>query len=169
MLSTATKLLSSGLTCLAVGFLTQATQAECPCEIGARPMAPAYPNVGRIPRRPTQPLTATAPPGTLGRTYDLPSREIPAEKHPRIAMIDVLVRDAEVVGVYNINPHREEDEIEGFQAAGNDALWQFETKPLMPGVPHIYKVVFTFDDDANARETVRYVRLIPGRIVTLVY
>lgn len=169
MLTTATNILNTGLTCLAVGFLAQATYAECPCEQGARPMPPAYPNVGRMPRRTAQPLTAQVPPGTLGRTYDLPSREIPADKHPRIGMIDVLVRNAETVAVYNINPHREEDEIDGFQAAGNNALWQFETKPLMPGVPHIYKVVFTFDDDDNARETVRYVRLIPGRIVTLVY
>lgn len=160
-----------GLTVGLAGLAGQSAWAGCRCGGGGgMPPGPlpfqAAPMWGHQGLRP---LTASPPPGTLGRTYDLPSREIPAEKHPRIGMVDVLVRGATSVRVLNINPHREEDDIDGFQVDGNNSQWRFETKPLIPGVPHIYKVIFRFSEEPNSPETVRFIRLIPGRIVELVY
>jgi len=173
-----TRTLCFGLTSLAVGVMASSVDAGCRCGQGAGhvmaemppqmmmpPMQPAQPRMQSL----TGPLTANPPVGTLGRTYYLPSREIPADKHPRVGMIDVHVRGATSVRVLNINPHREEDDIDGFQAAGNNSLWRFETNPLFPGIPTIYKVIIRFSEEPNARETVRIVRLIPGRIVELVY
>lgn len=84
-------------------------------------------------------------------------------------MVDVLAKGATQVSLYNINPHREEDAVEGFENQLTNGLWQFETNPLIPGIPHIYKAVFRFSDEPNAPETVRYIRLIPGRIVQITY
>lgn len=119
-------------------------------------------------RQPLQ-VSAVRPPGTLGKTYYRASREVPADKHPRIAMIDVIAKNATQVDVYNITPHRETDAVEGFENQLTEGLWQFETNPLIPGLPNIYKVVFRFSDEPNAPETVRYIRLIPGRVVQITY
>ncbi len=114
-------------------------------------------------------MTTSPSPGTLGRTYYLPSRDIPADKHPRIAMIDIIAPNAISVRVVNVYVHREEDDIDGLQDTRLNGLWRFETLPLIPGNPQIYKVIFRFSDDPTAPETVRYVRLIPGRIIELTY
>lgn len=168
MLPTYQQFLYCGLAGLAVGFGSQTAQAGCPCEQGGgQALYPAHPPM-MFPQGP-RPLTASPPPGTLGRTYDLPSREIPADKHPRVAMVDVLVRGATSVRLLNINPHREEDDVDGFQVEGNNSQWRFETKPLIPGIPHIYKVIVRFSEEPNSAESVRIIRMIPGRIVELVY
>ena len=174
-----------GMSLLAITMVPNASEAGCRCSKGknkgysapasvyqesdfsANYAAPA-PVQQRYAPRPQQ-LSALMPQGTLGRTYYQPSREIPADKHPRIGMIDVVANGATDVSVYNINPHREEDAVNGFENQLTNGLWQFETKPLIPGVPHIYKVVFRFSDKPNSPETVRYVRMIPGRIVQLTY
>ena len=170
----------AGLSLLAFMLMPQITQAGCPCSKGGNSYSqpsfpqPSFPQYSPAPVQQQfspqpQQVAAATPPGTLGRTYYRPSREIPAEKHPRIAMVDVVAQGATEVSLYNIYPHREEDAVEGFENQLTNGLWQFETKPLIPGVPHIYKAVFKFSDAPNAPETVRYIRLIPGRIVQITY
>jgi len=178
MTGTFKKITYTGLSLLTFAMTPQFSHAGCPCSKGSaqafsvtKPAFPAYvpaPIRQRILPQPQQ-VSASTPPGTLGKTYYKASRDIPADKHPRIAMVDVIARGATDVNVYNINPHREEDAIDGFENQLTNGLWQFETKPLIPGVPHIYKVVFRFSDKPNAPETVRYIRLIPGRITQLTY
>lgn len=108
------------------------------------------------------------PPGTIGRTYKLPSRPVPIEKHPRVGMIDVKVIGAEQVIVHDMNAMRTEDTIDGFRDAKDSNIWHFESKPLYPGLDHVYRVQANFKD-ANGTETSseRYVRLIMGRVVEL--
>ncbi|HBN75916.1 MAG TPA: hypothetical protein DD473_08870 [Planctomycetaceae bacterium] len=161
MKSSITSLIALGVTLSATA---QWANAECPCERNPQsnyqmPPMPAGPDR----------MTAAPSPGTLGRTYYLPSRDIPASKHPRIAMIDIIVPDATSVRVVNMYVHREEDDVDGYEDTRLNGLWRFETLPLLPGIPHIYKVIFRFSDDPTAPETVRYVRLIPGRIIELTY
>jgi hypothetical protein len=104
------------------------------------------------------------PPGTLGLTYQRQSWLIPASKHPRIAMLDVRApAGATSVRVFTTYQHREEDEIEGFQDLQDPCVWHFETKPLLPGIPHVYRV----ESDGAAGSDWRMVRLIRGRRVTL--
>ncbi len=179
------KLPIAGLSLLAVTMMPHSSWAECPCSKGASPFPPhikqAFPQrimpqqvmpQQMVPRGPLvspPQISAATPPGTIGQTYYRASREVPADKHPRIAMVDIIAPGATEVALYNINPHREEDAVDGFENMLTNGLWQFETKPLIPGVPHIYKAVFKFSDAPGAPETVRYIRLIPGRIVSLTY
>jgi hypothetical protein len=102
------------------------------------------------------------PPGTLGRTYQLPSRPVPADTHPRVAMLDIRVPGAEEVVVIDTNEFREEDYVEGYQDEKDPALWHFETKALSPGLPHVYRVESRRGGKA---QDVRYVRLVRGRIL----
>ena len=103
------------------------------------------------------------PPGTLGQTYQRPMRPIPVDKHPRIGIIDVRAPGATVIKVHGTNEFRTKDGIDGFQDRRDAAVWRFESDPLMPGVPHIYRVVAKYGEVSHER----YVRLVPGRIVTL--
>lgn len=104
------------------------------------------------------------PPGTLGTTYRRRSWRIPANRHPRIAMLDVRApAGAASVRVLTTYEYREEDEIEGFQDPNEPRLWHFESKPLIPGIPHVYEVVV----DGERGEDARFVRLIRGRRVAL--
>lgn len=108
------------------------------------------------------------PPGTIGRTFQLPSRPVPAEKHPRTGMLDVYIKDAEDVLVHDMNDPRIEQTIEGFRDAEDDNLWHFETSPLYPGLDHIYRVQATYQNsDGTTWKDARYVRLIMGRVVEL--
>lgn len=102
------------------------------------------------------------PPGTLGRTYQLKSRPVPAEKHPRVAMLDIRVPGADEVLLVDLNDFREEDYVDGFQDEKDKSLWRFETKPLYNGLPHIYRV-----ESRKGGKTVdvRYVRLVWGRLL----
>ncbi|MEX0700942.1 MAG: hypothetical protein WD069_02490 [Planctomycetales bacterium] len=108
--------------------------------------------------RPPLPLVVP-PPGTLGRTYQQPSRPIPLNMHPRMAMLEVRgVADAEVTVAG----------LKGFK--GTDGVWVFETeKPLVPGNPFIHEVRAKRVSDGGVADDLRVVRLIPDRIVTLDY
>ena len=106
-----------------------------------------------------------APPGTLGRTYYRTSREIPAKKPPRVGMIDVQFNNPDAkISVYNTHPFREEDSLEGRKNKKHPNHWIFESKPLVPGIPHIYRVE---SQDPSGAVQVKYIRLVPGRIVDL--
>lgn len=109
-----------------------------------------------------QPPDAGPPPGTLGRTYYLPSRPLPASKHPRIGMLDICAPGVEELVLVDTNEYREEDYVDGYRDAVNPALWHFETDPLIPGLPHIYRVEARC---GGVTTDVRYVRLIRGRIL----
>lgn len=110
------------------------------------------------------------PPGTIGKTFSLPSRPVPVEQHPRVGMIDVRVEGAEDVIVHDLNAMRTEETISGFRDAFDHSVWHFESKPLYPGLDHIYRVQATFKDaDGTETKQERYVRLIMGRVVELTY
>ncbi len=149
--------------------------ASCPCEnssvTGAYvssdwslspavtyPLAPMVAGV--------MPVTATVPPppGTLGTTYRRQSWPIPADRHPRVAMLDVRApKGATNVRVFVTYEYRTEDEVTGFQDLYDACIWHFETDPLIPGIPHVYRVEADVDGQCDAR----YVRLIRGRRVVL--
>jgi hypothetical protein len=140
------------------------------------------------------PLADGPPPGTLGRTYLVPTEPVPDDKHPRVGMLKVtvpkgyaaaeLARDPRfklVVSVRDDAGHFKP--LKGF--LGEDGIWQFESEPLYPGIPHIYEVradIVRVDTVVEARygreieteketkvRTVayRWVRLVMGRIVEL--
>ncbi len=98
------------------------------------------------------------PPGTLGRTYQQRSRIHEDEKHPRFAAVDVyLPEDVDVTA-------------RGMKSKWTGKLWRLEVKdPLLPGVPHIYaiKAEKTTKDGTVLSTDVRWIRLIPGRVVDL--
>lgn len=112
---------------------------------------------------PLDPGPASPPPGTLGRTYTLQTRLIPAEKHPRVGMLDIRT-SAEEVYVSHTNEFREEDDINGFRDEMDPGLWHFESKPLLQGIPHVYKIELV---NGGVTTNVQYVRLIRGRIIEL--
>jgi hypothetical protein len=103
------------------------------------------------------------PPGTLGQTYQRPMKPIPVDKHPRISIIDVRAPGATKLKVYGTNEYRTKDGFIGFQDRKDHSIWRFESEPLTPGVPHIYRVVATYGEATREK----YLRLVPGRIVTL--
>ena len=111
------------------------------------------------------PLTpeVAPPPGTLGQTYQRPMRPIPVDKHPRVSIVDVRAPGATSVKVYGTNEYRTKDGFTGFQDRKDPSVWRLESEPLVPGVPHIYRVVAKYGDTMQEK----YIRLVPGRIVTL--
>lgn len=118
----------------------------------------------------TQRTVPTPPPGTIGQTFKLPSRPVPVEKHPRVGMLDVKVADAKSIIVHDMNAMRTEDTIDGFKDAIDKDIWHFETKPLYPGLDHIYRIQVTFEEPAGKeRKAEKYVRLIMGRVVELTF
>jgi len=143
---------------------------------------------------PAGPPRPAPPPGTLGRTYFRYSRPVPWDKHPRTAMVEISILkqtkrklaqkypDGELrVSVADVRQQFEP--LKGY--LGTDGLWHFESKPLYPGIPHIYDVKFEvvrvvhkvevkyghrveYDEEQKIADVgVRRIRLIPGRIVTL--
>ena len=112
----------------------------------------------------------TPPPGTIGQTFKLPSRPVPVEKHPRVGMLDMKIVDAYNVIVHDMNAMRTEDTIDGFKDAKEKNIWHFESKPLYPGLDHIYRVQANFKNpDGTERKAEKYVRLIMGRVVELTF
>jgi hypothetical protein len=133
------------------------------------------------------------PPGTLGKTYMRPTRMIAWDKPPRVGMLDVEVLDSVRVGlakdvkikVTARDMYNNFKPLEGF--LGEDNVWHFESEPLLPTVPQIYDVTFKLIRERTEYERrygrlfeklveddlgtlgVRRIRLIPGRIVDLVY
>ena len=128
-------------------------------------------------------------PGTLGLTYQVPSRRIPAEQHPRIAQLVISVNegtfdalaDGEEVKITVADNAGHFDELEGY--FGLDDKWHFESKPLYMTIPNIYDAAFEvvrmekrkerkgdkiieWEVEKKVRELgVRRFRLIPGRVV----
>lgn len=98
------------------------------------------------------------PPGTLGRTYQQRSRIFDDEKHPRMAAVDVYM------------PEDLDVSARGMKSTWTGKHWRLEAKePLLPGVPHIYAIKA---ERKNAEgevvsTDVRWIRLIPGRVVDL--
>lgn len=115
------------------------------------------------------PEAVAPPPGTLGTTYQRRSWSLPAEKHPRVAMLDVRVNGAASVNVFNTYEYREWDQLDGFRNETDSGLWHFESRPLVPGVPHIYRVEARVPGPSGESTHVRYVRLIWGRRVELTF
>ena len=74
----------------------------------------------------------------------------------------IFVRDL-LARVSLLLARRTKDSIAGFQDRRNAAVWRFESEPLVPGVPHIYRVDAHYGDSIQQK----YIRLVPGRIVTL--
>jgi hypothetical protein len=106
---------------------------------------------------PTNRFGVAPPPGTLGRTYQRRSTLIDDDKHPRMAAVDVhLPEEADVTA-------------RGLKARWTGSVWRLETEtPLLPGVPHIYAVkADRLPGHSDKTPEVRWVRLIPGRIVDL--
>ncbi|HLQ44796.1 MAG TPA: hypothetical protein VK137_08720, partial [Planctomycetaceae bacterium] len=130
-------------------------------------------------------------PGTLGLTYQLPSKRIPADLHPRIGLIEITVSDKafrSLVAGEEIKITVEDEagnfpELEGY--FGDDNKWHFESKPLYPGIPQIFDAKFEVVKTQMKRERkgdkmieweaetkvrdlgARRMRLIPGRTVFL--
>lgn len=116
------------------------------------------------------PWTAAAPaiqppPGTLGRTYQMKSRPVPATVHPRMGMIDVRVPNATKVIVHDMNEFRTQDLLEGFQDPEHPEMWHFSSEPLIPGLPHIYRIEAEFVGPNGVTTQERLVRLIMGRLI----
>ena len=103
------------------------------------------------------------PPGTLGQTYQRAMRPIPVTKHPRIGILAIQAPGVTAIKVYGTNEFRSKDTIPGLQDRRDAAVWRFESEPLVPGVSNIYRVEAKYGDSVQER----YVRLVPGRIVTL--
>ncbi|WP_459556613.1 hypothetical protein [Lacunimicrobium album] len=120
------------------------------------------PQPGMFPPQPAAAMPYVTPPSSNGFQYFRTTRMIPANKPPRVAMVDIYTDPASTVRVFDIHPFREQDEVKGYHDVKNANLWVFETKTLYPGLPHIYKVVST---NPEGIETVKFVRLVPGRVV----
>lgn len=98
------------------------------------------------------------PPGTLGRTYQQRSRIHDDEKHPRHAAVDVYL------------PEEVDVSARGMKSKWTGKHWRLEVKdPLLPGVPHIYaiKAERKTKEGTVLSTDVRWIRLIPGRVVDL--
>ena len=132
-------------------------------------------------------------PGTLGLTYQRPTKRTPADKHPRIGLIEITVSDSTFRSLaageeIKITVEDEEgnfEELEGY--FGDDDKWHFDSKPLYPGIPQIYDAKFEVVRTEMKRERkgdrvvewevekkvrdlgFRRLRLIPGRTVFLEY
>lgn len=156
-------------------------QVSCNCRRGGGQMMmmpgamyapPAWqaPNLLPVPPAavPTTPVpeAVAPPPGTLGRSYQIPTRLVPADKHPRVAMLDVHVTGVDDVVVSSTNEYREDSDVKGYQDEEDPSVWHFETKPLVPGIPYVYKVE-TYK--GKQVQEVRYVRMLRGRIIDLTF
>jgi hypothetical protein len=109
----------------------------------------------------------TAPPGTLGQTYQLRSDPVPADRHPRSGMVVVHAPGATDVLVQDTNNFRTRDKLKGFEDQNHPGTWHFESIMLLPGQPNIHRVVAIYPADEGSRVEVRYVRFIMGRMVYL--
>lgn len=169
---------------------------------------PMSPSMGQGPVMPpaTMPITSVAGPGaavqqqltnfdgvqgTLGLTYQLPSKRVNSKTHPRAGLLQITVNDetfqrlsaGEEIKVTVEDEAGHFDELEGF--FGEDEKWHFESEPLYPGIPHVYDVTFEIvrthkkteykgdktiqiEVEKKVRDLgLRRVRLIPGRTVYL--
>ena len=138
------------------------------CQNGGSDSGPLVHSSHRNQLEPINTSIPAPPPGTLGQTFQLRSRPVPVEKHPRVGMVDVYIEGAHEVIVHDMNEISIEQTIEGFRDIYDDDLWHFESQPLYPGLEHIYRVQATFKNaDGSERKEARYIRLIMGRVVEL--
>jgi hypothetical protein len=98
------------------------------------------------------------PPGTVGQTYSRASHPISEDEHPRSAML--AVRDKETVKFMRAQ------RMGGFRM--KNGIWLFEAnRPLFPGQEHVIRVEARHDKADIQPYKVKFVRLIPGRLVYL--
>lgn len=156
------------------------------------PMTPMRPSAPLAPLPPVEAdPTLGPPPGTLGHTYYRSSRYIPHDEHPRVAMADLtlpheLTVDQGPGRKIRVTVHDVAGQLEPLEGyVADDEHWHFESDPLIPGVPHVYRIKVervSYEKQEIRRygrlveqETeveaellgVRFLRLIPGRVVTL--
>jgi len=120
--------------------------------------APVNTNGGNMDRPGYNRFGMAPPPGTLGRTYQQRSRIFDDEKHPRMGAVDVYL------------PEELDVTARGMKSVWTGKLWRLELKdPLLPGVPHIYaiKAEKKSKEGEVLSTEVRWIRLIPGRVVDL--
>ena len=156
--------------------------------------SPSVAQNGFVPVRPPMlPRTPdVAPPaGTLGRTYIKTSRRIPWDKHPRTAMVEIEVDEALLSSVpqdlqLKITVQDVKEDLAPLNGLRrDDGKWHFESEPLLPGIPHIYRCKFevvrlttnverlhgqrieTQSEEKIRDLGIRTIRLISGRIVDL--
>ncbi|WP_437204322.1 hypothetical protein [Planctomicrobium sp. SH664] len=170
-----------GMLAVSMTTVTLPVEAGCPCQGGGGgqiapiPMQTVdpIPMTGLVPgglsgapvyAPPPAPMVQP-PPGTLGRTYQMKSRPVPSSMHPRTAMLDVRVKGASEMLVHDMNQFRTEDSLDGFQDPDDPSMWHFQSQPLWPGIPHIYRIEARFDGPDGVRMEQRYVRLIMGRLI----
>jgi len=148
---------------VALIILPTVVQAGCNCESDHGHHADAmvaYAPMLAVPAIPAhvERLPAPIPPGTLGQTYQRASHPIPEGEHPRTAML--AVRD-----------HREVKYLKTQLMGGfrmKNGIWLFETqRPLFPGQDNVVRVEARKDKNDIQPYKVKFVRLIPGRIVYL--
>ncbi len=155
---------------LVVSILPASVQAGCNCSLGHGVGSPAVihqaPMIASVPVMAGPPavamvpvaFNAAPPPGTLGQTYSRASHPIPDDEHPRSAML--AVRD------HNAVKYLRAQNMGGFRM--KNGIWLFETeRPLFPGAEHIIRVEAREDKNDIQPFKVKFVRLIPGRIVYL--
>ena len=110
---------------------------------------------------PNAPMSATdrfgvAPPaGTLGHTYHRRTRLLEDKKHPRVGVVEVhLSENYDVSG-------------KGLKSKWTGKVWELESDPLLPGVPHIFEIKAEWGPEGARKKEVRTVRLVMGRAVDL--
>jgi hypothetical protein len=132
-------------------------------------------------------------PGTLGLTYQLPSKRANWDKHPRVGLLEITVSDdtfrslgdGEEIKITVEDEAGHFEELDGY--FGDDDKWHFESETLYPGIPHIYDVKLEVVRMVKKKERkgdkliewevgkavrdlgLRRLRLIPGRTVYLSY
>lgn len=97
------------------------------------------------------------PPGTLGRTYQRPSRLVDEDQHPRFAAVEVHL------------PEEVDVSARGLKSKWTGKVWRLEAEtPLLPGIPHVYAIKAERRlNNGEKHVEYRWVRLIMGRVVDL--
>ena len=110
---------------------------------------------------PNAPMAATdrfgvaPPPGTLGHTYHRRSKVLDEKKHPRVGIVEVYLSEN-----YDVSAL-------GMKSKWTGKLWELESDPLLPGIPHIFEVKAEWGPEGARKKEVRTIRLIMGRVVDL--
>lgn len=110
---------------------------------------------------PNAPLAATdrfgvaPPPGTLGHTYHRRTRLLDEKKHPRVGIVEVHLSEN-----YDVSA-------KGLKSKWTGKVWELESDPLLPGIPHIFEVRAEWGPDGARKKEVRTIRLVMGRVVDL--
>ena len=95
------------------------------------------------------------PPGTLGRTYYRRTKLVDEKKHPRVGVVEVHLSENYDVSAF------------GLKSKWTGKVWELESEPLLPGLPHIFEVVAEWGPEGVRQREVRTIRLVMGRVVDL--